>query len=65
MHAQDCPTGADTLRITCCRRPACVCVRLRCSWAVVWIPLWVYDAVGMYYFVYLVSLGKVSISDVE
>ncbi|KAG5185997.1 hypothetical protein JKP88DRAFT_353980 [Tribonema minus] len=29
------------------------------SWAVVWIPLWIYDAVGLYYYCMLVSLGKI------
>jgi hypothetical protein len=30
-----------------------------CSWAAIWTPLWVYDAIGLYYFGYIISLGKV------
>ncbi|CAN0422006.1 unnamed protein product, partial [Ascophyllum nodosum] len=30
------------------------------SWVALWTPLWVYDALGLWYFLYLVGLGKVN-----
>eukprot|EP00903_Cladosiphon_okamuranus_P020638 g18948.t1 len=29
------------------------------SWVALWTPLWIYNALGLWYFVYLVSLGKI------
>ncbi|CBJ27545.1 Heat shock protein 40 like protein/ DnaJ domain containing protein [Ectocarpus siliculosus] len=29
------------------------------SWVALWTPLWIYDALGLWYFVYLVSLGQI------
>lgn len=31
---------------------------LSASWVALWTPLWVYNALGLYYYLYLVSLGK-------
>ncbi|CAM9586528.1 unnamed protein product [Scytosiphon promiscuus] len=43
--------------------PILFCIKvdgeLTASWVVLWIPLWIYDALGLWYFVYLVSLGKI------
>ncbi|CAM9350767.1 unnamed protein product [Choristocarpus tenellus] len=29
------------------------------SWVAIWTPLWIYDAVGLWFFLYYISLGKV------